>query len=324
MSYQTGTATNLADLLTQLFTFATGTPGWTQDQLNTGTGQAAIHKGNVYASMRWNTGTPLALGLYQALGYTGGNQPGTHPNDSGNGAVSSANATIAGARSVADIGNGPFPSYFFFTDTTTETYIHVVVEITTDVFRHFGFGTIEKIGDWTGGEYLYGHIHTSSSPTDTTNIALLEGLGQGSSRRQLPTMHVEALPGQAGAGKWMEVSGSNSAPGNDTAGNAQILGNGGFRSGPIARHFGFYSAGSTTGVIPTYPLLTFYRRLATTDAYALGFMKDIRGVNIRFINPKQEIVIGSDTWTFFPLSQKTASAIANRSYNSGICYRKLV
>lgn len=324
MSYQTGTATNMADLISQLFTFATGTPGWTQDQLNTGTGQAALHKGSVYVSFRWNTTTPLPLGLYQALGYTGGNQPGQHPNDSGNGAVSSTNGTITTERCVNDLGNGPFPSYFFFTDTTTESYIHVVVEISTDVFRHFGFGNIEKVGDWTGGEYLYGHYWGSNGAITTGNACLLDGLYNDTSNRpRAATMHAEGLPGQAGAGKWMEIGGMNGTPPNDTAGNVQLLGHGGLRAGPIARHFGNYFAGNTTGVVPMYPIGLWYRRLATTDAYFLGFQKDVRGVNIHFINPKQEIVIGSDTWTFFPLSQKTSSNVANRSYNSGIAYRKL-
>lgn len=321
MSYQSGTATNLGDLISQLFTFATGTPGWTQDQLSTGTGQAALHKGNVYISFRWNTTTPLVLGIYQALGYTGGNQPGQHPNDSGNGAVSSANATLDDERCVNDIGNGAFPSYFFFTDAA-QTYIHVVVEIATDVFRHFGFGNLDKVGDWTGGEYCYGDFFTASGGAISTGSScLLDGLN--SNQEQGATIHAEGLTGEAGASKWLVVAGSNSAPTNDTAGNARILGCGGFRSGPIADSFGIYSAGNTSGLIPMYPIGVFYRRTSTSDAYFLGFQPDVRGVNIRFINAKDEITIGSDVWKFFPYSQKTLSVVANRSYYSGVAFKKI-
>lgn len=321
MSYQTGTATNLGDLLSQLMTFATGTPGWTQDQASTATGQFALHKGTVYVSFRYNTTTPLVLGMYQALGYTGGNQPGQHPNDSGNGAVSSANATLITERCVNDIGNGAFPSYFFFTDTA-QTYIHVVVEIATDVFRHFGFGTIEKVGDWTGGEYCYADFFAASSGAiNTTNTALLDGLS--TNQEFCATVHVEGMPGQAGAGKWLVVCGNTTTPSNDTAGNARILGCGGFRGGPIANSFGIYSAGSTSGLIPMYPIGLWHRRISTTDVYFLGFQPDVRGVNIRFINPKDEITIGSDVWKFFPYSQKTLAVVANRSYYSGLAYKKV-
>lgn len=323
MSYQAGTATNMADLISQLFTFATGTPGWTQDQLATGSGQAALHKGNCYVSFRWNTTTPLPLGIYQALGYTGGNQPGAHPNDSGNGAVSSTNSVLTTERCVNDLGNGAFPSYFFFTDAA-QTYIHVVVEITTNVFRHFGFGNITKVGDWTGGEYCYGDYWASQDPQTNSNSSLLDGLfGDSSNRERAATIHVEGLTGQSGASKWGEVSGINSAPSTDTAGNSRILVNGGYRSGPIASNFGSFAAGVTSGLIPMYPIGLFYRRISTTDAYFLGFMPDVRGVNIGFINPKDEITIGSDVWKFFPLAQKTTANVTNRTYNSGIAYKKV-
>lgn len=325
MSYQTGTATSLNDLVTQLATFITGTPGWTQDQLSTGTGQAAFHKGSCYVSFRWPTSSPLALGLYQALGYTGGNQPGTHPNDSGNGAVGSSNAAITPGRCVNDIGNGPFPSYFFFTDTTTESYVHVVVEISTGIFRHFGFGSIDKVGDWTGGEYLYGDFWSAGTDAlgNSSSVGLDGLFGDTSNRTRSATLHAEGLPGESGASKWAEVTGVNSAPANDTAGNSRILVFGGFRSGPVASNLGAFPAGNTSGLIPMYPIPLFYRRISTTDAYLLGYQKDVRGVNIRFINAKDEIVIGSDTWKFFPMSQKTLTVGNNRSYYSGIAYRRI-
>jgi hypothetical protein len=72
-----------------------------------------------------------------------------------------------------------------------------------------------------------------------------------------------------------------------------------------------------------YPIGQFYRRISTSDAYFLGFQPDVRGCNIHFINARDEITIGSDVWKFFPLSQKTLSAVADRSYYSGIAYKKV-
>lgn len=319
MAYQTGTATDLDDLVSKLFTFATAN-GWTSDQLDTTNNQAALHRNNVYVSFRWSTAAPNNLGVYQALGYTGGNQPGTHPNDSGNGAVSGTDATIANERYVA-LGNGPFPSYAFFLGTG---YIHVVVEKSTDVFRHFGFGELVKFGNnWTGGEYCYGMHFTSGNPVDATATLLLDGLGSGSLRPRCATVHVEGLPGQGGTGKWGGVSGLTTAPGNDTAGVAQVNIIGGFRSGPIARQFGVYKGGSAGGLIPTYPIGIFYLNVAGTNAYYLGYQPDARALNIESFAAKDEVTIGSDVWQVFPAGQKTSSITNDRTYNQGICYKKV-
>lgn len=323
MAYETGTATNLADLMTKLDTFAVAN-GWTSDQLSTGTGQSALHKGSVYVSFRWNTGTPLVLGIYQALGYTGGNQPGQHPNDSGNGAVSSTNTVLDDERCVGDIGNGAFPSYFFFEQDSGPAYIHVVVEISTDVFRHFGFGNIEKFGDWTGGEYVYGQFKTTTGATSNNNTNLLDGLFLGgASRERSATLHCEGLPGQAGTSKWGDVSDNTTNPANDTAGNTRIMIHGGFRGGPIARHFGFLAPGSTSGFVPQYPIGLFYRDFTNSNAYFLGFQPDVRGINIRFFVPKEEVTIGSDVWVMFPASQKSTAATANASLYLGVAYKKV-
>lgn len=320
MANQTGNATDLADLVAKLFTFATGN-GWTQDLLNTGAGKAAMHKGTVYVSFRWDPSTPLALGIYQALGYTGGNDPGTHPDDSGNGAVSGSNSFLIQERSIADIGNGAFPSYYFFLDSG---YLHVVAETSSTIFRHFGFGTILKTGDWTGGEYCYGQVHDANLANSNQNSALLDGLfSQSAGVEKAATVHVEGMPGQSGSSKWGIAWGSTTSLPNDTGGNPRINLQGGFEGGPISRQFAFYSGGSQSGLIPQYPISCWYRNPSTNFVYFLGYMPDMRGVNLKSFAAKDEIVIGSDTWVVFPTSEKTTSAVSSRSYNQGIAYKKV-
>jgi hypothetical protein len=324
VAYETGAASSLDDLLSKLFTFATAN-GWTQDQYSSGTGQAAMHKNSVWVSFRWNTTTPLVLGIYQALGYTGGNQPGNHPDDSGNGSVSSTNSVLDDERCVNDIGNGPFPAYYFFENDASPAYISVVVEISTDVYRHFGYGEIIKTGDWTGGEYCYGQVHLSASPNAIADTCGLDGLfsATGTSARRAATIHLEGLPAQGGTGKWGQVWGSASAIPNDRAGIAKIDVQGGFRGGPVARHFGKYSAGTQSGLIPMYTTPLFYKDRTNSRIYFLGFRADVRGINMKFFAPGDEVVIGSDTWCIFPYSQKIDTGITNGSYNSGIAYKKV-
>src|SRR5688572_20057681 len=119
MAYQTGTASSLSDLMSQLNTFAVAN-GWTSDELDTASSprEMAIHKGSIYVSFAWTT-TPLHLSVHQALGYTGGNRAGTHPDDSGNGYNGPSTQTdvnILTERCVNNINNGPYTYYFFEND----------------------------------------------------------------------------------------------------------------------------------------------------------------------------------------------------------------
>lgn len=326
MAYETSTASDLADLVQKLFTFAVAN-GWTQDRLDFVNGEAALHRNNVYWSMRWIVATPLTLSHHQALGYTGGNDGGDHPDDSGNGyndATTKTNALLDNERSVPDLGDGPFNYHFFESDV----YLHCAVEISSGVWRHFGAGTLTKRGDWTGGEYVYGHVHVSGNLTSTTNTTLMDGLFNSTTdavKRQAATLHVEGLPGEAGSSKWGNIWGNKSfttAEPTDDAGNAKVTIQGGYKAGPIAQHFGFLPAGSTSGLVPMYQFALFYLEAASTRAYLLGYMPDVRGVNIANFAAAQEVSIGSDTWVVFPDSQKSTSG-TNASFNRGVAYKKV-
>lgn len=325
MAFSTGTASTLANLITALDTFITAN-GWTQDQLNTGSGQAAWHRTasgvSLYISVRWSTATPNHLGIYQALGYTGGNQPGQHPNDSGNGAVSGTDATLDDERHVNALGNGPFTYWFFEQDY----YVHVVVESSADVFKHFGFGAISKFGDWTGGEYCYGHYKVSNGAVAVSDTLLLDGLFDDTTSTQesrAATLHLEGLPNQVGSGKWGNIWARTTGAENDSAAVAKVNIQGGFRGGPTATQFARYSAGSSSGGIPMYPIELYYRDVANLRVYYLGYMKDVRGLNIRNFAARQVVTIGADDWYIFPSQQKsTGAATATGTFNQGIAYRR--
>jgi len=335
MSYINEQVTSLQDFVTKLNTFLTGTPGWTQDQLDTGAGKWAIHKTgtgmNLYISFRWDTSSPNHLGIYQALGYTGGNDPGNHPNDSGNGAISGTDATIDNARN-AKIGNSPV-QYWCFED---DHYAHVVVETAENYFCHFGFGFLDKLGDWTGGEYCYGFKFYDLNGTNVgirgSNSILLDGLTRdsdpsGQVDRELfcGTVHAESLPNQAGAGKWAVHMGDQSSSdlGTDRATNARIHFCGGFRGGPIARGFGRFGDNSEKALVTAYPLGSFYWDRTDNSARFMGWVKDTRGVNIQHFVGGDEVTVGSDTWVLFPSYFKQTGLATGTSAWQGIAYKKV-
>lgn len=330
MAYETGAASDLEDLISKVDTFMVAN-GWTQDQLDTGANQAAWSKNSVFVSVAWaTTASTGEMSIHQATGYSGGNRPGTHTGDSGNGYNTGASPTevnILTERGVQGIGNGPFPSYHIFEQDSGPAHVYVVVEISSEIFRHFGWGEADKTGDWSGGEFAYGSRHTVSSAVSNSNVCLLDGLfldTSGENERRAATMRISGMPNQPGGSVWGQVWGADgSTIPDDTASNAKINIQGGFRSGPIARALGWVKAGTTSGLIPGYPIALWWNDEVNDFVYFLGYMANVRGVNIETIAPGQEVVIGSDTWVFFPTAQKTLVTGSNRSYHQGLMYKKV-
>ncbi len=332
MAFETGSATDFEDLISRLMTFATAN-GWTQDEFETDDGDFALHKGNIFVSGRWDTTAPNNISLHQATAFDGvSTLPGDHTGDSGNGfntTTSHTDGSLDNERCINNIGDGPYPSYFFFENDAGPAYLNVVLEFATDRFAHFGFGEIIKVGDWTGGEYVYGHYHEAAGAVVTINCCSLDGLfddAQVTDLRRAPTMRAIGLPGQAGPDVWAQIyGGTDAAPPDDSAGEPKINVHGGFRGGPVARGlFLVGPAGTTSGLIPMVPLTLMYRRNSNEFVYFLGYMEDVRQTNIKFFAPKEAVVIGSDTWYFFPQRQKTIiGGPTDRTDHSCLAYKRV-
>lgn len=338
MTYQTGTASDLEDLLSKLDTFATTTHGgWAGYSSNPDTtnGWFELHKGSLSFSAKYPRGAqgpPEHMSCHQATGFVNDSTaPGAHTADSGNGyntgTTNHTNANLLTERCVRDIGNGPFPSYYFFADDTSPNdYIHVVVEATSGMFRHFGFGTLVTLGDnWTGGEYVYGHYmdtFTSALATDPNHQTLLDGLGGSTDQLRCATVRIASgLANQSPAVWGLVVAVVPTTT--DTATNVRRQIHGGFRCGIEARGFGNPIGAYSSGVIPMYSIAAYYRDPSNLRVYNLGHMADVRALNVRNFEPAQTMTIGTDDWVIFPMSIRTTALVANRSLYSGIAYKKV-
>jgi hypothetical protein len=334
MAFTTGTAIDLEGLIAAISTFVTAN-GWVENRRDNVNGIIGWSKNSVFVSGRWEVGgPPAALSLHQAtvLLPASGTEPGDATGDSGNGfntSSSHANASLRLERFV-ELGDGPFPHYAIFENDSGPTYVHIVVETSTDIFVHFGFGELNKAGDgWTGGEYLYGNTHDSGTELATTSNWLLDGLAQSvvsTDERQQATMRITGMPNQPGGTIWGNVWGNSRTDGvqpDDSAANAKVAIQGGFRGGPFATPWGVFSADKTRGLIPMYSIACFYFDNTNNHAYFLGWQADVRGVNIRSIAPKEEIVIGSDTWVVYPARQRDiGGGVATTAFN-GIAYKQV-
>jgi len=338
MAYQTGSATDLGDLLSKIDVFMAA-HGWTQDDFDDGTttaaeGFAQWNKNSMHVGLKWVANAPNNLSIHQALANAGAVFPGAHTDDSGNGynAAFGTDAQLDDERCVNDIGDGPFPSYYIFEQDASPAYVHIVVEIASETFRHFGWGEMNKFNDWTGGEYCYGHFadeNSASSGVDTQAYPPFDGMQAvvGTPSRRAATIHAEGLPNQLAAEKWLMHAGGITADESanfvDTAGEHKRLTFGGFRAGPVAFGLGDFRSDNATGHIPMYPWAIFLRDFTNDYAYFLGDIPDIRGVDIFNFTAGQEVTVGSDVWLFFPQVRRTEDDVIGRTYYQGIAYKKV-
>jgi hypothetical protein len=345
VSYTNQTTTTLADFISKLNTFLAGTPGWTTTHTPASGEFAARKTGagfDIGFATKWDTGTPSNLGIYQwyNAAYNTGANPWAQTNDSGNGAASATNATLATARH-APITNTPVQFWCFEDDN----YFHCVVQTTTTNFVHFGAGYLDKFNDWTGGEYVYGFrkdqnntgLAALSGPSATILLdgltADVSGFGYNDAELFCATMHAEGLAGQGGSEKWCVVMGNQASAnlGNDRQGSPQARRHmlGGYRGGVLMKNLNVAFRGSLgRGLCPMAPIIPFYWRRSPDEVYGpMGQMKDVRQINIASFVAGDEITIGSDTWVVFPAAAKSSadamSGGAGFTGYQGIAYKKV-
>jgi len=324
MAFINETLSSMADFATKLDAFAVAN-GWTQDEFNAGTGRFALSKSTVFVSFRWDTASPNSLAIYNALAWSAATDPGNHTDDSGNGNVSGSEATLVAGRKLA-ISDTPVQWWGFEDDN----YLHFVVQRLDGIHIHGGFGIIDKIGDWTGGEYAYGYKHKTGV---TTNVAvspessvLLDGLSAFANIEDfVATMHIEGLQGMPGTTKWGVCVGQHSAFGTDRASNARSKIVGGFRGGPVMVPFGRFGQDTSKGLQPMVPILNWFVDTPVTgDTHPLGWMKDTRLFNGEFWTAGALITVGGDTWQVFPsLTKGSSGALLNTSGHQFVAYKRV-
>lgn len=341
MAYQTGTASDQTDLMNKLSTFAQAN-GYTQEYYNGTTKFLSLSRSvdNLYVSFAWDGIDTIAV--YQALGFsaTYQEQPWNQANDSGGGS-DTIPSQIDRGRQVSRIGNGAFTAYHFFAHTDPYC-IYVVLEFSPGLYRHFGFGCINKVGIWTGGAFAYGHhwafadnFNAYDDPIHAAHSVVMDSLFQHGLSTYLTytenaggTLHCEGLTGQDATSKWGMSGIYNQSPsyiGTDRNGNPKIRLVGGCRSSVALTMLGGFLPDLANGFIPIMPMELYYYRYPSTDGvYYLGNMHNVGHIHLHGIDPAQEITVGSDTWIAFPMVRKSNIGNNNQeSENAGIIYKKV-
>ena len=318
MAYTTSSATNLAGLLDAVRAFALSN-GWTIDtheaitdgmwlHLHLGTAHFDLYTDDTPVSSAYSPG----LSIKGATGYDGLqdqlNQPGAR--------------TDTAVVVTNDLTGGPFVAHHFFAGAD---FVHCVVEVSSGRFAHFGFGTLEKAGTYTGGEYMYGTRWYLESTTIT--------------------------PDPAAGGHYYPFASSGAQvrfTENDLDGTDKYKDWAVFSTNPL-------SATTYLRAVGWQPQSVNYNQDLVTQSEALqpnyfnglsvllpvpiicgrtnnltsvlGAPKEFRVINIQNLSASQTLTLGTDTWLVFPVKQKGPGKDGTTTPYSGfhgIAYKKVV
>jgi hypothetical protein len=320
--YETGTATSPLDLLSKLRTFALAN-GWSENNYSartTGTGQALqINKGGNFVTFRTdisvvtgNNPTPY-IGVYGHTSYSAGNtesQPGT--------------SDVAGTFQMWANGlPGPYQAYHFISGTELGgEFLHIIVEVTAGTFKHFGTGSIVKLGAITSGQW----VHVSNWHYNATYIDNpLNGQhawpfdGSSYSLAQSGGMRLRA-DADAASPRWLDA-------GNDSA---SAWNNRHMAAGPrniwtsnvpgVVRNLYQYAASALTGRNVLSPAYLMGERIGGLWNM-LGYVPGVRWCNITNLSPNDVLTIGADQWKVFPVIRKNGIAGQVNSGVYGLAYK---
>lgn len=306
--YETGTATGPADLITKLINFATAN-GWT---VNTPTSGRVFVKGGKYYGVNWDASAVYVAG---ATGYAAGSAWSAQPG---------ASATQPRANDMA----GPYQAYHFFSGSAPD-YLHVVVETTAGIFKHFMFGELVKHGSFTGGEYIgavYWHLAVVSS-NQTPNHPNFghHATPFDSNASSATAVHRSAVRADIDSktNNWMVFRDADTWNGNYAKG---VIRGANTAGGSFYESLHARSPSEFNAITPFLPILVSVDRPSSMTS-PLGYAPDLRYINMTNITPGETITIGGVEWMCFPLIQKTAtynnaSSTTPSSGTFGFAYRK--
>lgn len=342
MAFTNESTSTLQDLVTKLNTWM-GANGWTSDRFDTAAGVWAMSRTGTGYDIRfvatWDTSSPGSLALYHFFGsaYSSGSDPWAQGTaDSGNGAESSSNATITTQRH-CPVTNSPV-QYWAFED---DHYTHVAVESAVGKVVYFGIGQLDKLNDWTGGEFVYGtRLNSSGTGAGGSQIqgAFEYSLGpmDGSFRdrtsvtdtitnaeEHAATVRISGLPGQNGSAVFaVLLDATQTTIGTDRNGDPRERFVWGYRSGPVNHAFARFSGSDASRVQPVWPLPVAYYDVGTSgDVYPVGYVPGALGCNMSGLTLGQTIDVGGTTYRVFPA--RALGSGVDQSGNLGVAFAEV-
>lgn len=297
MTYTTQSVSAMTDIPAHVATFAAGL-GWTVDTTNPNQPIFSLPGGGINWQLLANvSGVDHDL-TFQASGS----------------AVPTSVAKVRSPKLAPPSGTTaavPAPSVLhMFGTPSTETvspYIALVIEYTSNLFRHLYLGKMEKMGDYTGGEIVSGcggpiqSLASSYNYNDINRVTYLF--------RARSTMWADTLCGGVhvnhadNATPWRVFYGSPASPINGLS-DGIVLGGFGdaINDGYLARGESPFAAVNML----VSPNLYITQPVTNSKAFVpIGRPPGVRMVNMKNLDPGSQISVGGNNWRVFPAWAKS-------------------
>lgn len=353
MSYEEGTATGVNDLLVKWFDFLQAN-GWTADvdwATSSQSPEFGIIQRKVNLSPEDETTVNLQAGFARAIPLSGDEMMNIIPMRdyvSGNpqDAVEVATSTNDYDNNANHIRSNfpttPFENYFFF---ESDFYAHAVVEYATGFFRHFGMGSINKIGKWFGGDYYYGSFWSQANnvienAVSSSHTMMLDSQTATSASgsvmygKQIDGSPFPDLAGRQSPESAWHAANSSGDSGTGVGTDADARDRGGLLThnprGGIHYPFLWLGRSPFNGYRPLNPFTVYTNYVASSpdNIIPLGNLPDIRSMSMMDdLLPGDEFVVGADTWKVFPIAHRRPVKVLDdteQSYSFGVAYKKVL
>lgn len=222
------------------------------------------------------------------------------------------------ADTVTNLIAGPYHAYHIY---ATQDYIHVVIEAEPGRHRHLGVGVIERYGSWSGGEYVCGTYWDQGiyqdSPDAEYHACPMDALTS-SSRASTLRVDIDGLGSQ-----WRSVTRSFGA------GTVHGVLRGVAADNSIMARLYHATPTTITGIAQLIPIMPLIGRVGdNTRMSPAGHVRDMRYVSMRYIQPGEIIMIGTDEWQVWPVVRRVDQVInddaTEQSGYYGIAYRRVI
>lgn len=292
MAYTTSSATNASGILDAIRLFAVA-QGWTVNYWATYSNGYWLSI--EYDGMFFNFYSDDTAGSIYAKGATAFSSSNSWYNQAGSYYLTSS--SVSYAVTCNDLLGGPFAAHHLFAPADG-TYIYCVIEVSSGRYTFIGFGRLNQLGTWTGGEFLAstkwylnsvsysGNAYYSAHrlPFSTASSSSLSAL----------IRFVDHYSGTSEQNDWLYGYGTISG---DV-----------FWGGILSTYSPAYmqylrSPSNINGVSPLICPQLFSKN-SSGNFVCLGTPPDWRYINIKNITPGTTLTYGAEDWMVFPIKQK--------------------
>ena len=224
---------------------------------------------------------------------------------------------------------------FSATNSEGKLCVHAAVEGGPLVFTHFGFGCLEKLLDFTGGDYVTAHVEIQAvnfnwmssfayaGPSVISNSPYYLQSGYYCPDLDVPNKLNSTNLYRSFTGCYTsDFLRSDIERGTSSL----VVGYNGTLSAPSYPFIGgelssllFPSPNPWSGGSPLLPVVVLANDgIDVSYVGAVGYFPHLRSVNITNLNHRDEMVLGPDVWAAFPVKAKTGvTAAAYNTQNAG-------